>query len=76
MQTVIAVTNKICQRYLENAMLYTLPCPGPPYSPVSVSAIKNCRRSMEDRHVVIHDLNTMFNIQVVFVFFSFRSVTN
>ena len=64
MQTVMAKTNEICLRYLDNSMLCSLPSPGVPHNVVSVCAAKNKRRRMEDRHVVIHDLNTMFNIQV------------
>jgi protein phosphatase 1E len=63
MQTVMAITNDICQKYLDNNMLYSLPSPGWPHHIVSVFAAKNKRRRMEDRHVVVHDLNTMFNIQ-------------
>ncbi|XP_057667078.1 titin-like isoform X1 [Diorhabda carinulata] len=67
MQTVIAKTNEVCLRYLDNSMLCSLPSPdtGTPYCITSVYAIKNTRRRMEDRHVVIHDLNNMFNIQEV-----------
>lgn len=64
MQTVMAKINEVCLRYLDNSMLCSLPAPGTPYFPTSVCAVKNTRRRMEDRHVVIHDLNTMFNIQV------------
>ncbi|XP_018318809.1 protein phosphatase 1E isoform X3 [Agrilus planipennis] len=63
MQTVMNQINEICFRYLDNSKLCSLPSPGPPYCKVSAYAIKNVRRRMEDRHVVIHDLNTMFNIQ-------------
>ncbi|CAH0555350.1 unnamed protein product [Brassicogethes aeneus] len=45
-------------------MLSSLPAPGPPYNITSDYAMKNSRRKMEDRHVIINDLNTMFsNIQ-------------
>ncbi|XP_044271557.1 proteoglycan 4-like [Tribolium madens] len=63
MQTVMAKTNEICLRYLDNSMLCSLPPPGQPHNIVSVCAAKNKRRRMEDRHVVVHDLNTMFNLQ-------------
>ncbi|CAG9831162.1 unnamed protein product, partial [Diabrotica balteata] len=65
MQTVMAKTNEVCLRYLDNSMLCSLPSPdtGTPYCITSVCAIRNTRRRMEDRHVVVHDLNTMFNIQ-------------
>lgn len=73
MQCVMAKTNEVCLRYLDNSMLCSLPSPGPPYNIVSVYALKNLRRKMEDRHVVIHDLNTMFNIQVIQCFFVFKN---
>ncbi len=33
----------------------------------SVNAIKNTRRKMEDRHVILHDLNKALNLKVSFV---------
>ncbi len=35
-----------------------------PYYETSIHAIKNMRRKMEDKHVVIPDFNTLFNLQV------------
>ncbi|KAL8560046.1 hypothetical protein ACOMHN_041515 [Nucella lapillus] len=35
----------------------------PAFFPVSVHAIKNTRRRMEDRHVILPDLNTLFQLQ-------------
>ena len=35
-----------------------------PYYETSIHAIKNMRRKMEDKHIVIPDFNTLFNIQV------------
>lgn len=69
MQTVMAKTNEICARYLDNSVLCSLPSPGPPNFKVSVYAARNSRKKMEDRHVVVHDLNTIFNIQVQFEIF-------
>ncbi|CAH1966460.1 unnamed protein product [Acanthoscelides obtectus] len=65
MQSVMAKTNEVCLRYLDNSMLCSLPSPNdsPVFYPTSTCAFKNCKRKMEDRHVVIHDLNTMLNIQ-------------
>ncbi|XP_071628280.1 uncharacterized protein [Temnothorax longispinosus] len=62
MQAVTNEVNEICRRYLDNSRLALLP---PPSSTpqVTVGAIKNSRRKMEDRHMILHDLNTMFNIQ-------------
>ncbi|XP_062341117.1 protein phosphatase 1E [Osmerus eperlanus] len=34
-----------------------------PYYETSIHAIKNMRRKMEDKHIVIPDFNTLFNIQ-------------
>ncbi|KAM9332191.1 protein phosphatase 1E [Pholidichthys leucotaenia] len=34
-----------------------------PYYEMSIHAIKNMRRKMEDKHVIIPDFNTLFNIQ-------------
>ena len=63
MQAVTNEVNEICRRYLDNSRLALLP---PPSSTpqVTVGAIRNARRKMEDRHMILHDLNTMFNIQV------------
>lgn len=65
MQAVTKKINEICHRYLENSRLALLPPPpSTPFPMTSVFAIKNNRRKMEDRHVVLHDLNTMFKIDV------------
>lgn len=63
MQAVTNEVNEICRRYLDNSRLALLP---PPSSTpqVTVGAMRNSRRKMEDRHMILHDLNTMFNIQV------------
>ncbi|XP_046681406.1 protein phosphatase 1E-like [Homalodisca vitripennis] len=52
----------VCARYQDNAELSSLPPPHP-HPPTSSCAVKNSRRSMEDRHVVIHDFHTLFNIK-------------
>lgn len=70
MQTVMSKMNEVCLRYLDNSQLDSLPAPdSTPLPEVSVFASRNARRRMEDRHVIIHDLNTMFNIQVYFAHF-------
>ncbi|XP_034951783.1 uncharacterized protein [Chelonus insularis] len=64
MQAVTKKVNEICHRYMESSRLALLP--PPPSSPaplVSVYAIKNNRRKMEDRYVILHDLNAIFNIE-------------
>ncbi|EFN67119.1 Protein phosphatase 1F [Camponotus floridanus] len=62
MQAITNEVNEICRRYLDNSRLALLP---PPSSTpqVTVGATRNSRRKMEDRHVVLHDLHTIFNIQ-------------
>ncbi|KAH0950289.1 hypothetical protein HN011_010658, partial [Eciton burchellii] len=62
MQAVTNEVNEICRRYLDNSRLALLPPPSPTPQ-VTLGAIKNARRKMEDRHVVLHDLHTIFNIQ-------------
>uniref|UniRef100_A0A0C9R2P2 Ppm1e protein n=1 Tax=Fopius arisanus TaxID=64838 RepID=A0A0C9R2P2_9HYME len=64
MQAVTGKVNEICQRYLENSRLALLPPPpGNPLPQTTVRAIRNSRRRMEDRHVILHDLNSIFSIQ-------------
>lgn len=68
MQTVIAKINDVCQRLLDNAQLDTIPPPPPKQLAAprySVNAIKNTRRKMEDRHVVIDDFHGVFGVDVI-----------
>ncbi|KYN40456.1 Protein phosphatase 1E [Trachymyrmex septentrionalis] len=62
MHAITNTVNEICKRYSDNSRLALLP---PPSSTpqVTVGAIRNARRKMEDRHMILHDLNTIFNIQ-------------
>ncbi|XP_024944588.1 mucin-17 isoform X2 [Cephus cinctus] len=63
MQAVTSKVNEICSRYLDNSRLALLPPPpSTPMPRVSAYCIKNCRRKMEDRHVVLHDLHIIFSI--------------
>lgn len=64
MQVVTGKVNEVCLRYRDNGKLATLPQPSPG-PPISSCAIKNARRRMEDRHVIIEDFHTVFNIQVL-----------
>lgn len=67
MQTVIAKINEVCLRLLDNAQLDMIPPPPPKQLAAprySVTAIKNTRRKMEDRHVVIDDFHGVFGIDV------------
>ncbi|KAF7276137.1 hypothetical protein GWI33_010894 [Rhynchophorus ferrugineus] len=63
MQAVMAKANEVCLRYLDNSMLCSLPTPINNFCITTALAVRNKRKTMEDRHVVIHDLNTMFNVQ-------------
>lgn len=65
MESVTTKVNEICAYYLDNSRLALLPPPpSTPLPQVVAGGDKNCRRSMEDRYVVIHDLHTMFGIKV------------
>jgi hypothetical protein len=74
-RVVVAVINNLIIDLQDNAKLYDIPLP--PHSPhsteltrlkqppkYSMDAIKNTRRTMEDRHVIIEDFNGYFNTQV------------
>ena len=52
-----------CERWAR-AMPCDVPCTPDRAYTVSSHAIRNTRRKMEDRHVVIHDLNTLYNLSV------------
>jgi len=75
-RVVVAVVNSLIFDLQDNAKLYEVPLP--PTSPNaseltklkqppknSVDAIKNTRRTMEDKHVIIDDFNGYFNTQVI-----------
>lgn len=66
--------NELVRELEDNAKLYEVPLPPtsanaselskirqPPK--FSTDAIKNARRTMEDRHVIVNDFNTLFNVQ-------------
>lgn len=68
MQLVTSKINNVCFEFLNNQKFESL-CTELSFSnrqlhPVSVHAIRNGRRKMEDRHVVIQDLNTICSIRV------------
>ncbi|XP_050454604.1 serine-rich adhesin for platelets-like [Cataglyphis hispanica] len=62
MQAVTNEINEICMRYLDNSRLALLPPPSSTFH-VTVGATRNARRKMEDRHMILHDLHTIFNIR-------------
>jgi hypothetical protein len=74
-RVVVSIVNSLIIDLQDNAKLYQVPLP--PTSPnaselqklflppkYSVDAIKNSRRTMEDRHMIIDDFNAFFNTQV------------
>ena len=68
MQLVTSKINNVCFEFLNNqkfeSLCTELSFSNRPLHPVSVHAIRNGRRKMEDRHVVIQDLNTICSIRV------------
>lgn len=65
MQAIINKVNEICTRYLDNSRLALLPPPpSTPLPQITAGGSKNCRRKMEDRYVILHDLHTTFGIEV------------
>lgn len=67
MQLAISQVNDICERLLDNIQLETLvpPLPSPAELPPLYSAkgVKNTRRHMEDRHIILDDFNAVFGIE-------------
>uniref|UniRef100_A0A3P9JKD4 Protein phosphatase 1E n=1 Tax=Oryzias latipes TaxID=8090 RepID=A0A3P9JKD4_ORYLA len=51
---------EMCCLWLKELPFHRRPLP---YYETSIHAIKNMRRKMEDKHVIIPDFNTLFNIQ-------------
>ncbi|CAO1316237.1 unnamed protein product [Diamesa serratosioi] len=73
-RVVTQTVNELVRELEDNAKLYEVPLPPtsanaselskirqPPK--FSTDAIKNARRTMEDRHVIVNDFNTLFNVQ-------------
>lgn len=70
MQLSISKINDVCQSLLDNLQLDKL-IPSPPLKrpPLySAKGIKNTRRHMEDRHIIIDDFNSVFGIKVMYNF--------
>ncbi|XP_060814536.1 repetitive organellar protein-like isoform X2 [Bombus pascuorum] len=64
MQAITSKVNEICTRYLDNSRLALLPPPPcTPLPQITAGGSKNCRRKMEDRYVVLHDLHSIFGIE-------------
>lgn len=72
MQLAISQVNDICDKLQDNVQLESLipPQPAPTHRPPLYSAkgIKNTRRHMEDRHIVLDDFNAVFGIKVMGTF--------
>lgn len=64
MLAVTAKVNEVCLRYLDNSLLDSLPPPpSSKLTKTSIATMKNSRRSMEDRHVEISNLEELFGLQ-------------
>ncbi|KAJ1531983.1 hypothetical protein ONE63_000619 [Megalurothrips usitatus] len=61
----VEIVNEICLQYCgkDNPALRLLPAPPSiPIPVISTCAIRNSRRRMENRHAIVEDLDTIFNI--------------
>lgn len=58
------VFNKLCETCCVWLKVFPPRRRSQAYYETSIHAIKNMRRKMEDRHVIIPDFNTLFNLQV------------
>lgn len=71
MQLAISQVNDVCEKLLDNIQLETLipPFPSPAQRPPLYSAkgVKNTRRHMEDRHIILDDFNAVFDIKVMLI---------
>ena len=70
LQSVTSTVNQVCKKLkLEEKSLRNVRSSNNRVLPSSVHAVKNGRRKMEDRHVLIHDLNAIYcdNSQVSIV---------
>lgn len=68
LQNVTSTINKVCQKLKKDD--YTTPeerkgaVAQGRVIPTAVAAVKNGRRKMEDRHVVLHDVNAVYSSQI------------
>ena len=61
LQSVTSTVNQVCKKLkLEEKSLRNVRSSNNRVLPSSVHAVKNGRRKMEDRHVLIHDLNAIY----------------
>lgn len=63
----VEIVNEVCLQYCgeDNPALRSLPAPPTVPTPlISTCAIKNSRRRMENRHAIVEDLDTIFNLSV------------
>ena len=67
---VLTQVQVVCELWRNSPSL--LPAPPPTQHPISVCAIRNTRRKMEDRHVVQPNFNLLFGMEVWY----FLSVSN
>lgn len=68
MQMVAGQVNQVCLRLMDNAELDNLlesygNKPAPRYA---ICSVKNRRRGMEDRHICLDDLNSLYEIKVFY----------
>ena len=59
---VIGTLETVCKAWAEDVPLITVPNK---LLEMSFQAIKNTRRKMEDSHTFVHDLNTLFGLEVL-----------
>ena len=76
LQSVTSTVNQVCKKLKMDEKSYKNVRHGR-VIPASVHAVKNGRRKMEDRHVLIHDLNAIFSeSQVSLIFITKGSSIN
>ena len=65
LQSVTSTVNQVCKKLKMDEKSYNVR--NGRVLPASVHAVKNGRRKMEDRHVLIHDLNAIFTENQVII---------
>ena len=67
MNAVISKINDVCQRLMDNTQLNMIPPPSPEEKKIpryAITSVKNTRKKMEDRTIIIDDLNGAFGKEV------------